>query len=91
MSIFLVATPFRHGDLDIFRIFSVNEDLLRCCVAVVAKLKKHGRVPSFVLNPETVPATDSMRDCSVTGWGRTRLGPDTTRGTPGLYKLNPQE
>ena len=23
-----------------------------------------------------VPATDSMRDCSVTGWGRTVVGPD---------------
>ena len=44
--IFVVATPFRRKDLNIFRFFfGFLEALFRCRVVVVAKLK-HCRVPS---------------------------------------------
>ena len=45
-TVFVVATPFRHRNLNIFRIFSWPEALLDCHVVVVAKLKKC-RVRSF--------------------------------------------
>ena len=50
MSIFVVATPFRHRGLDIFHIFPVTKALylLRCRVVAVAKLS-NCRVPSSVI------------------------------------------
>ena len=42
-----LATPSKHRDLNIFRIFLVPEALLRCRVVVVKKLK-NCRVPSSV-------------------------------------------
>ena len=47
--IFIVATPSRHRDLNIYAIFSVPEALLHCRVVVVAKLY-NCRVPSFANN-----------------------------------------
>ena len=43
MFVFVVATPFRHRDLHIFRFFLVSEDPLRCRVVVFEKLNKLSR------------------------------------------------
>ena len=43
ITIFVVATPSRHRDLNIFRIFLVPEALLRWRVVVVALLLSHCR------------------------------------------------
>ena len=36
-----------------------------------------------------LPATDSIKDCSVTGWGLTVVEPDLVRLTPGESRGHP--
>ena len=70
-----LATPSRHIDLNIFRIFFVPEALLRCRVVVVTKLK-NCRVPSsdFKINLCLLSRRKSGWRC-MAGWITPTPGP----------------